>query len=299
LDTLKQAGAIPGLKGGHGVAIDSASGHGFSSSNPVLMWDTKTLQPITNITVTGRPDGILFEAFTERIYILSHSSPNITAIDGKDGSIVGTLDIGGAPEQAQSDGKGNVYVDLEDKDSIAVVDAKALKLTTTYSLAGKGGGPGGLGLDAKNNILFAFCHEPAVCVVLSATDGKILTTLPIGKGTDGGGFNPNTMEAFSSQGDATLTIIKENSPTDFVVEQTVQTKPRAKTCALDTKNNAIVLIAVERAPAPPAADGAPAPATQPGGAPAPAAGGDQGGGRPRGGGRNNGPGLLDILVVGR
>jgi uncharacterized protein YjiK len=181
-----------------------------------------------------------------------------------------------------------MYIDLEDKDQIAVVDVKTLKVTAHFDLAGKGGGPGGLGLDAKNHILFAMCHEPATCVVLSAVDGKILATLPIGNGTDGGGFNPATMEAFSSQGDGTLTIIKEKSPTSFEVEQTVQTKPRAKTCTLDTKNNRIILIAVERAaPAP----GAPAAASTTGA-------NERGGGR-RGGGDRGGPGQLDIIVVGR
>src|SRR6185295_17984734 len=134
-------------------------------------------------------------------------------------------------------------------------------------LAGKGGTPAGLALDRKNHILFAFCRNPATAVILGADDGKILATLPIGKGTDGGGFNPNTLEAFSSQGDGTLTIIKENSPTSFEVEQTVQTKPRAKTCTLDTKNNQIVLITTEPAPAPTAdaaAKSATAPSTPPG-----------------------------------
>ena len=131
-----------------------------------------------------------------------------------------------------------------------MVDVNTLKVTAHYSLGGKGGGPGGLGLDAKNHILFAMCHEPATCVVLSADDGKILATLPIGNGTDGGGFNPATMEAFSSQGDGTLTIIKENSPTSFEVEQTVKTKSRAKTCTLDTRKNQIILITTERPPAP-------------------------------------------------
>jgi len=120
-------------------------------------------------------------------------------------------------------------------------------------------------------------------------DGKILATLPIGNGTDGGGFNPATMEAFSSQGDGTLTIIKEKSPTSFEVEQTVQTKPRAKTCTLDTKNNRIILIAVERAAPAPGAPAAPA---------APANPEQRGGGR-RGGGDRGGPGPLDIIVVGR
>src|SRR6266851_5193454 len=106
-------------------------------------------------------------------------------------------------------------------------------------------GNGGLGLDVKNHILFAMCAKPGVCVVLDADKGTILATLPIGNGTDGGGFNPNTMEAFSSQRDGTLTIIKESSPTSFAVEQTVKTKQGAKTCTLDTKNNQILLITTE------------------------------------------------------
>ena len=287
LDTLKSVGAINN-SGGHGVAVDPRSHHGFSSRNPVTMFDTTTLETIKDIKVEGRPDGILFEPATERIFVLSHEAPNVTVIDPKDGSIAGTIDLGGAPEQAASDEQGHVYIDLEDKDSVAVVDAKTLKVTTRYSLGGKGGGPGGLGLDAKNHILFAMCHDPATCVVLSADDGKILATLPIGTGTDGGGFNPNTMEAFSSQRDGTLTIIKENSPTSFEVEQTVQTKPRAKTCTLDTKKDHIILITIEAAPAPTPAAGTSA---------TPPANADQAGGGRRGG--RGGPGLLDILVVGR
>lgn len=280
LDSLKSAGAIPKAQA-RGVAVDPKSQHGFCSSSPVVMWDAKTLETIKTIDVQGRPDGILFEPMTERIYVFSHSQPNATVIDGKDGSVVGTIDLGGAPEQAASDGQGHLYIDLEDKDNIAVVDVNTLKVTAHYDLSGKGGGPGGLGLDIKNHILFAMCHDPQTCVVLNADDGKILATLPIGRGTDGGGFNPDTMEAFSSQGDGTLTIIKETSPTSFDVEQTVQTKPRAKTCTLDTKNNQIVLIAVEPTPAPAGAT--------------PGTGGESRPGRRQRGG----PGLLDILVVGR
>src|SRR3954453_15755843 len=112
------------------------------------MWDTKTVETIKTIGVQGRPDGILFEPVTERIYIFSHSAPNATVIDAKDGSVVGTIDLGGAPEQAQSDGAGHVYVDIEDKDKIAVVDAKTLKVTAQYDISSKGGGPARLGLDA-------------------------------------------------------------------------------------------------------------------------------------------------------
>jgi len=303
LDTLEPATPIPGLMGGHGVAIDTVANHAFSSSNPVIMWDAKTLKTIKTIAPQGRPDGILFEPYTEKIYVLSHSAPNVTVIDGKDGTIDGTIDLGGAPEQAQSDGAGHVYIDLEDQDSVAVVDAKAMKKTATYSLNGKGGGPGGLGLDAKNQVLFAFCHEPAVAVILSATDGHIIDTLPTGNGTDGGGFNPATMEAFSSQGDGTLTIIKESSPTSFAVEQNVKTMARAKTCTLDTQKNHIIVVATERpAPSPGASPAtaatSPVAAASPAGSPA-GPGGPGGPGGRRGGGGFRGPAMLHILVIGQ
>src|SRR5665213_188159 len=156
LDTLKAVGSITN-SGGHGVAVDPDSHHGFSSSSPITMFDTKTLELIKKITVEGGPDGILFEPATKRIYVLSHRQPNVTVIDPKDGSIAGTIDLGGAPEQGASDENGHVYIDLEDQDSIAVVDSKTLKVTAHYPLQGKGGGPAGLGLDAKNHILFAMC----------------------------------------------------------------------------------------------------------------------------------------------
>jgi hypothetical protein len=191
-------------------------------------------------------------------------------------------------EQAQSDGQGHVYADIEDQKQIAVIDVKTLKVTAKYDLGEGAGEPGGLGLDAKNHILFAMCANPSVCVVVNADNGKVLATLPIGNGTDSGGFNPNTMEAFSSQRDGTLTIIKENSPTSFAVEQTVQTKPGCKTSSLDTKNNRIVLICTERLPQ--AASAAPAP-TPPPATNAPAGERRRG---PRGG-----PGNLDVLFVGR
>ncbi|HLH54357.1 MAG TPA: hypothetical protein VKY92_12155, partial [Verrucomicrobiae bacterium] len=234
LDSHKLVGSITNVSG-HGVAIDTPSHHGFSSSKPLGMFDTETMQKIKSIDVQGRPDGILFEPFTKRIFVFSHQAPSITMIDPKDGSVLGTIDVGGAMEQAQSDGMGKLYVDVEDEKKVAVIDLKEMKVVNKYDLGEKAGEPGGLGLDVKNHLLFAMCGNPDVCVVVNADTGKVLATLPIGKGTDGGGFNPNTMEAFSSQRDGTLTIIKENSPTDFSVEQTVQTKPGCKTCSLDAK----------------------------------------------------------------
>jgi uncharacterized protein YjiK len=255
LDTLEPAGEIPDVSA-HGAAISAKSGHGFGTSKPVSMWDTKTLAIIKKIDVEGNPDGILYDPFNDRVWILSHRAPHATVINAADGSIAGTLDLGGAPEQAASDGKGHVYIDIEDKDSIAVVDAKALTVTAHYDVAGKGGTCAGLALDAKNNILFATCRNPANMVMLNALDGKVITTLPIGIGTDGAVFNPATMEAFSSQGDGTLTVVKENSPTSFVVEQTVQTMLSAKTLTLDSKTGHILLIGAEfGAPATPAPAG--------------------------------------------
>jgi DNA-binding beta-propeller fold protein YncE len=283
LDSHKYIGSIAGV-GGHGVAIDTKTHHGFSSAGKVAMFDTQTMEKIKDIDVQGRPDGILLEPLTDRVYIFSHESPGITAIDPKDGSVTGTVDVGGALEQAQSDGQGKLYVDVEDEKKIAVVDVKTLKVITKYDLGDSAGEPGGLGLDAKNHILFAMCANPNVCVVLNADDGKVLTTLPLDGGTDGGGFNPKTMEAWSSQRNGTLTIIKESSPTSFAVEQTVQTKAGCKTSSLDTKNNRIVLICTERlpgAPTPPPATNSPA------------------GGQRRGGGGRGGPGNLDVLFVGR
>jgi DNA-binding beta-propeller fold protein YncE len=249
LDSLKPVGEIANVSA-HGAAVDTRSQHGFGSSKPVAMWDAKTLATIKTIDVQGGPDGILGDPSSGRVYVLSHSSPNVTVIDAKDGSILGTIDLGGAPEQAVSDGKGHLYIDLEDKGSIAQVDAKTMKVTATYDLQGKGGTCAGLAMDVKNNILFAACRNPQTMVILNAGDGKILETLPIGVGSDGAVFNPKTMEAFSSQGDGTLTIVKENSSTSFAVEQTLQTQPRARTLTLDSKTNRLLLITAEFTPAP-------------------------------------------------
>ncbi|HYL39550.1 MAG TPA: hypothetical protein VEV17_26770 [Bryobacteraceae bacterium] len=244
LDTLEPLGEIPDV-GAHGAVVSPKSGHGFASSKPVTMFDSKTLAVIKKIDVEGAPDGLFYDSFNDRVYVLSHRAPNATVINASDGSTVGTIDLGGAPEQAASDGKGHLYVDIEDKANIAVVDAKTLAVTAHYDLGGKGGVCAGLAMDAKNNILFAACRNPQNMVILNAADGKILDALPIGQGTDGAVFNPKTREAFSSQGDGTLTVVKENSPTSFAVEQNLETMRTAKTLTLDGKTNRIFLIAAE------------------------------------------------------
>jgi DNA-binding beta-propeller fold protein YncE len=288
LDSHQYIGCITNI-GGHGIAVDTKSHHGFGSAPKIGMFDTETMQKIKDIDVQGRPDGILFEPFSGKVLILSHESPSITMIDPADGTVTGTIDVGGAMEQAQSDGQGKLYVDVEDEKKIAVVDMKAMKVLTEYDLGDSAGEPGGLGLDAQNHILFAMCSNPGVCMVVNADNGKILDTLPIHSGTDGGGFNPATMEAWSSQRDGTLTIIKENSFTDFAIEQTVTTRVGCKTSSLDKKNNHIVLICTERMPQATNAPAMTPPPMTPTNAP---------GGQRRFGGRG-GPGNLYVLWVGR
>jgi DNA-binding beta-propeller fold protein YncE len=261
LDTLAPLGDMDGVNG-HGVAIDPKSGHGFASSKPVAMWDAKTLAPIKTIEVQGSPDGILGDPSDGRIYILSHSLPNVTAIDAADGKVVGTVDVGGAPEQTVSDGKGRLFVAVETKDEIAVLDTKTLTVTGHYSMAGKCGEPAGLAIDVKAKALFAACRNPAVMAMLNADTGQILDVQPIGKGVDGAGFNPATKEAFASTGDGILTVVKEAGPAKIAVEQSVQTHPGARTMTVDPKTGHVFLIVADYE-APPAA-----PAPPPAGAPA-------------------------------
>ena len=294
LDTLAQKGDIPiSGNGVHGAAVDDATGHGFATSKPITMFDAKTYKVIKTVDVQGNPDGYINDPSNHRFYVLSHQAPNVTVIDDKDGTVLGTIDLGGQPEQAQLDGKGKMYIDLEDKDAIAVVDTASMKMMGKYDVSSQGGGCAGLAIDTKNGILFAACRQKNNAIILSAADGHIITTLPIGVGCDGATFNPATMEAFTSQGDGTLTVIKESSPTSFAVEQTVKTPNGAKTITLDPKTGHLYLDAAEYGQPP-------APPTPPAGA-APAQGGPGGPGG-FGGFRRRGPmvpGSFSIIVVGK
>src|SRR5215813_5534406 len=226
LDSLAPAGEIPNTRA-NGAAVDVKSGHGFASSSPAAMWDLKTQTLIKTIDLDPkcRPDGIMADAFNQRIYVFSHPTMDATVIDAKDGKVLGTIDLGGAPEQAVSDGAGRVYVVIQDKSNVAVIDARTMKVTAHYDFTGKGNRCNGLALDAKNQILFAACGQSGnppttppqpMMIILDARDGKIITTLPLAGSSDGAVFNPKTMEAFSTHGNGTLSVIKENSPTEFV-----------------------------------------------------------------------------------
>jgi hypothetical protein len=289
LDTLASAGTIPSIAAG-GAAVDPKSHHGFSTTKPITMWDSQTLKVIKTIDVDGRPDGIMYDPFNERIWIFSHQPPYATVIDAKEGTVVGTIDLGGAPEQGVSDGKGTVYVNISDKANIAVVDAKDMKVTAHYDVSSKGTGGSGLGLDTKNHILFAYYRQPSSNVIIvNAQNGNIIATLPTGMGVDTAVFNPNTMEAISAERGGTMTFIKENSPTSFSVEQTLQTMPVAKTIALDTKTNHLFTMTAEFGPAPEP----PPPSTTP----SPA--GERGRGGFRGGRAPMIPGSFTVFMIGK
>jgi len=249
LDTLEPVGTIPNANA-RGAAVDTKSGHGFVSSKPVVMFDAKTLAVIKTIPVDGGPDGIMADPSDHHVYIFSHSAPNATVINAADGAVLGTIDLGGAPEAAVADGKGHVYVDLEDKGSIAVVDAKTRTVTGHYDIHEKGDGCAGLAIDLKNSVLFATCRNPAAMVMVNAKNGSVISSIPIDPGTDGAGFNPGTKEAFSAAGNGTLTVVKENSPTSFAIEQVVKTMTGAKTMTVDRKTNRILTMGAEYGPAP-------------------------------------------------
>ena len=261
LDTLDPVGEIPGV-GGQGTAVDPKSGNGFTSSRPISMFDTKTMKLIKTIDAApeARPDGIYFDRFNERVYVFSHPTKDATVIDSKDGAVLGTIDLGGVPEQGVADGKGMLYVVMQDMPgSVTAVDVKTMKAVAHYPLGDKGR-CNGLALDVKNHVLFAACAnsgnppaQPArpMMVILSAKDGKIITSLPLAGGSDGAVFNPARMEAFSTHGNGTLTIVKENGPTSFEVEQNLQTMNGARTIAFDSKTNRIFTMSQERGPAPP------------------------------------------------
>src|SRR4029077_10790045 len=267
LDTYKLWGTLANASG-HGVAIDPENQTGLVSGNPATFFNTKTLEAIKTLPAPGA-DGYLFDAPTHHFVISSHRAPNLLVVDSKDGSIVAKVEAIGpnganaAVEQGVTDDEGHLYFDVANAHHIAVVDAKTLKVTGHFDLGEKGNGPAGLTIDTKNHILFAMCRGgrgvTPTCVILSALDGKILTTLPLAGSSDGAKFNPSTLEAFSSHGNGTLSVIKENSPTEFVLEETVQTKAGGKTCTLDTKTDHVVVITREAAPATPETPSAKAP----------------------------------------
>ena len=243
LKTDKQIGKIDNLNGVHGIAIANESNKGFISngrSNTITVFDLKTFKVIADVHVTGKnPDAIAYDPYSKRVFTFNGRSSNATAIDAKTDKVVGTITLDGKPEFAVSNGKGNMYVNIESKSEITEFNPKTLKVLHTWSIA-PGQRPSGLAIDIKNNRLFAGCHNKMM-VVVDANTGKVIATPKIGEGVDACMYDPETHFAFSSCGEGVLSVIKEVSPNKFENIDNVKTMRRARTMELDESTHDIYM----------------------------------------------------------
>jgi YVTN family beta-propeller protein len=239
--TNKVVGDIPNTNGVHGIAVAERFGRGFTSNgrdNSVTIFDLKTLKTLGTVKTDKNPDIIIFDPASNRVFVLNGGSKNATVIDAAQGKVAGTIDVGGKPEFAVSNGKGKVYVNLEDKSEVAVIDANKLSVLTHWSVS-PGAEPTGLAMDTKTDRLFIACDKRMI--VMDAENGKIIADLPTGEGTDGAEFDPGTKLAFAPNGEGTLTVIHEDSKDKFTIAENVKTQPRARTMAIDTSTHKIYL----------------------------------------------------------
>jgi YVTN family beta-propeller protein len=251
-DSLQPVGDIPDTPGVHGIAIVPEAGKGYTSNgraSTLTVFDTKTLKAIGEVKAGTNPDAILYDAFTRRVFAFNGRSGDVTVVDPKTDTVVATIPVGGKLEFGQSDGKGQVYVNVEDKGEIVALDAKGMKVLAHWPIA-PCEEPTGLALDGAHRRLFAACGNKLMAVV-DADAGKVVATLPIGAGTDGAAFDPTTQDAFSSNGEGSLTVVHEVTPDRFEVVQTVKTQRSARTITLDPKTHSLLLPAAELGPAPP------------------------------------------------
>jgi YVTN family beta-propeller protein len=250
-DTSKVVGDIPNTNGVHGIAIVTDADKGFTSNgrdNAVTVFDLKTLKVLASVPVGRNPDAIIYDPTSKRVFAFNGASHDTTAIDAETNAVVGTIALGGKPEFAVSDEKGHVYVNIEDKNEIVQFDPIKLAVENHWSIA-PGEEPSGLAIDRKHRRLFSVCGNKLMAVV-NADNGKVVTTLPIGNGTDAAAFDPETGFAFSSNGEGTLTVVHEDSPDKFTVIENVPTQARARTMALDTKTHQLFLVSAEFGPVP-------------------------------------------------
>ncbi len=262
LDTDAIVGKIPNTNGVHGIAIADDLQRGFVSDgrdNQVTIFDLKTLATLSTVKAGTNPDGILYDPFSKRVFAFNGRSQDMTAIDAATGNVAGTVALGGKPEFPATDGKGNVYVNIEDKSELVRFDPKTLAIKDHWQLGPQCDSPSGLAIDTKTRRLFPVC-ENKVMAVVDADSGKIVTTAPTGEGTDAAAFDPGTRLAFASNGrDATLTVIKEESPDKYSVVENAKTQRGARTMALDLKTHKIYLSDAEFGPAPAPTTEAPRP----------------------------------------
>ena len=246
IDSGNVEGDITDLKGVHGVALDKANNKGFISDgrdNSVVVFDLKSLKQTGKVQAGTNPDAILFDPYSKRVFAFNGRSNNATAIDAKDDKVAGTIDLGGKPEFAATDGKGKVFVNLEDKSSVVEIDPKELKVVNTWPLA-PGEGPSGLAIDADNEVLFAGCDNQKMAMV-DGNSGKVVNTAQIGKGVDATAFDKGVQQAYSSNGEGNITVVKEDSPTSFSVAATVPTKRGARTMTVDEKTHNLITVTAD------------------------------------------------------
>ena len=254
-DKGKVVGDIADTPGVHDVAIAEDIGRGFISdggNDSVTIFDLKTLKTIGHAQTGKRPDATLYDVESHRVFAFNGGSNDATAIDAATGAVAGTIALGGKPEFAAADGAGNIYVNLEDKSELAVIDARALRVTQRWPLA-PCEEPSGLAIDAVHSRLFIGCHNQMMAIV-DARNGKVVTTVPIGSGVDGTRFDAETGLAFSSNGDGTLTVVHEDTPDKYTVVENVATERGARTMELDPKTHKVYLLTADLKPTPPTAE---------------------------------------------
>ena len=254
VDTEKNTvvGEIPDTPGVHGIALAPELGRGFVSSGragTVVIFDLKSLAVIATVKVTGEnPDAITYEPLSRRVFTFNGGSGNATAIDAASGQIAGTVTLGDKLEFAVADGKGRIYVNLERTSKLAALDARTLKVDSVWALA-PCEEPSGLAIDRKHRRLFSVCSNRLMAVV-DADNGRVITTLPTGSGTDGAAFDPAHALAFSANGEGTLTVVHEDSPEKFSLVGNIATKRGARTLALDERTHRIYLPTAQFGPPP-------------------------------------------------
>ena len=253
LDSGKTVGDIADTPGVHGIALAPDLGRGFVSNGregTVSIFDLKTLATASKVKVGDNPDAILYDPATRRVFTFNGRSQDSTAIDAEKGTVLGTIKLGGKPEFAVSDGKGGVWVNIEDKSELVSIDPNKLEVRSKWPLA-PCTEPSGLSMDKKNRLLFVGCDNKMMAVV-NADTGKVLATPAIGDGVDATAFDDETGLAFASCGEGVLTLVKEDSPGKFSVAENVPTQAGARTMALDSKTHNVFVVTAKFGP-PPAA----------------------------------------------
>jgi YVTN family beta-propeller protein len=258
LDKNAVAGEIADTPGVHAFMAVPELNRGFSANgkeNKSSVVDLTTLKTIEKVDTGKNPDAIAYEPAKGEVYIFNHSGTSVTVIEAKSAKVVSTIELGGTPEFAVADGAaGRVYCNLEDKSEVVAIDSTKHEVVSRWSLA-PGKEPTGIALDAAHHRLFAACNNKMM-VMLSTETGKVVTTVPIGSGTDGCAFDPGTQLAFASCGEGVTTIAKEETPEKLTVVQTLKTEPRARTMEVDPRTHRIYLPCAQFQPAPSPSPGA-------------------------------------------